>query len=156
MDWETVAASTGDAENLWQSSSVTLGFVHPFLFSIQGTDCHVSDFTFLWPGSLVCFHHIVEDHETSFRADGNHLNYVELLWDFESWLQALGNIQNVLSDHWEILVHRDDRFDFIGWSEADITAAENVLENHFLFLAGNGGNWVDVGDSSLLVDQNLV
>jgi hypothetical protein len=108
-----------------------LSFIHPFLFSVQGTNRHVSDITFLWPDIFVWTYHVVEDHETVFGSDWNHLQKMELSWNLSSWLLILSATQDVHSDSWKVLVHRHDGFDLIGRRKADITAAEDVFEDNF-------------------------
>jgi len=90
MNWNaTTAPRARHSKNLWHGSRIFLRFLKPFLFSVQGTNRHISNFTFLWPDIFVLTYHVVENHETIFGSDGNHLKKMELRWNLGSWLLIL-------------------------------------------------------------------
>ena len=55
-----------------------------------------------------------------------------------------------------ILVHRNNRLNFVGRSQTNITDAEDILEDGGSWRIGDGCNRMDIGDSPLSVNHDLI
>jgi hypothetical protein len=157
MNWKAATATRAcDSEDFWHSSGVRISHVNPFLFSVERSDGHVSDLNLFRPGIILVFDHVVENHETPFRSDWNHLKHMKLLWNCLRWLRTLSNGIDVLSDLTLVLVQGNDRLYLVRWSKANVTDAENVFQNVCSWLVFNLSNWVNISNSSVFINHNLI
>jgi len=99
--------------------------------------------------------HVVECKNTSSFTEVHDLENVRFCWQFGGSRPANCDILDVNSNLIVPLVHGNDRLNFVHWSQADVSKAEDAIVNNRKFGLTLRNQWVLVGNLTQIVYKDL-
>jgi len=105
-----------------------------------------SELFFLYKCIRFISNHVVECKNTSSFTEVHDLENVRFCWQFGGSRPANCDILDVNSNLIVPLVHGNDRLNFVHWSQADVSKAEDAIVNNRKFGLTLRNQWVLVGN----------